>query len=393
MSEEEENVDREINSESKEIEINDKNTKIAMDDGILASGRAAALELLKEMKAADEPEYIEVEAPTYGEKNANGGSAMKPLPESNNEKLQSKSDAPDQLTSNNQSSDEFFNTPSRKSHCMTISLVPPPSATRAWEQLTAVRKECKDPGFYRWPPHANILYPFLEPVYNEGDSDDGKKESKDVQLSRFRNEMAMHLKKAAQQCKPFDLTIDSFGTFGGKQRGVLWAYPKSKYTQESSDDQDADQEPLIRLHGLLEQHFPMCKDQRKGGAFHPHMTVSHYENNDNALAAKKGVESGWKLVSFHVPEIYLLQRKGDDGQFKIAATIPLGNTASGEEVLLHDPPIAFPAMPDVEEEWVLEERMAMKKRRKNGFKRRRRRRGGGSNDGHSSEESQKERNS
>ncbi|KAL7533807.1 hypothetical protein ACHAWF_004627 [Thalassiosira exigua] len=254
---------------------------------------------------------------------------------------------------------DYFTVPSRKSHCMTICLVPPPSQTKAWEQLTEVRKECRDPGFFRWPPHSNILYPFLEPLFDK-DCD----ESKDVQRANFRNEMALHLGKVARQCEPFEVTIDSFGTFGGKNRGVLWAYPKSRHAEVEEGSQ-----PLITLHSLLEKQFPMCKDQRKCGAFHPHITVSHYANNNDALAAKKEVESMWQPISFHVPEIYLLERIGDDGQFKVAATIKLG---SDSKVELHNPPMAFPAMPEVEEQWVYDERMEMKNRRKKGNKWRRR---------------------
>ncbi|KAL3792716.1 hypothetical protein ACHAW5_005821 [Stephanodiscus triporus] len=255
------------------------------------------------------------------------------------------------------SQDVHFNIPSRKSHCMAICLVPPPSATKVWEKITAVRRECKDPGFFRWPPHANILYPFLEPVYNRDDD-----ESKYDQQVKFKNEIAIHLSKAAMKCEPFNVTINSFGTFGGRQRGVLWAYPMSKYIQPRVDDE----EPLFNLHRLLEQQFPICNEQRKTGAFHPHMTISHYTTNANALAAKVKIETGWESLSFRAHEFYLLERKGDDGQFKIAATITLGVDS---EVEFHDPPIPFPAMPEVEEEWVNNERMAMKSRRKNGNKR------------------------
>jgi len=374
MSEEEED-DPSIDSQSKGVE----ESKFTKSNEALESGRAAALAFLKDMNM-DDPESNEVGDQQIKGDDKKESTIMQPLASSDDD-LQSKSEtSTQQQPPSNQSTTDYFNITSRKSHCMTICLVPPPSATNAWEQLTAVRRECKDPGFYRWPPHANIMYPFLEPVLNK---DDGK-EGKDVQRSRFRNEIAVHLAKAAEQCKPFDVTIDSFGTFGGKQRGVLWAYPKSKYTQ-ACDEEDKE-EPLIRLHNLLEDQFPMCKDQRKGGAFNPHMTVSHYENNDNALAAKKEVESRWKPVSFHVPEIYLLERMGDDGQFKIAATIPLG---VGSEVELHDPPIAFPAMPEVEEEWVYGERKAMQKRRKEGFKRGKRRGGRSKERGASQESSQK----
>lgn len=302
--------------------------ELELNDAVMESGRAAARELLKEIGTRNE-----------------GKTAPPPKSLDDNES-QSKPGG-------------RYNFPSRQSHCITICLVPPPSATKVWDQLTAVRRECRDPGFYRWPPHANIVYPFLEPIYDES-------ESKDDQRINFRNEIAMHLSKAAMQCEPFDVTLNSFGTFGGNQRGVLWAYPMSKYTQPRDNDDD---EPLINLHGLLEQQFPICNEQRKSGAFHPHITLSHYATNADALAAKDKIESGWEPVSFRAHEIYLLERKGDDGQFKISATISLG---ADSEVNFHDPPIPFPAMPAVEEEWVHDERMAMKDRRKKGGKRRRR---------------------
>lgn len=113
----------------------------------------------------------------------------------------------------------------------------------------------------------------------------------------------------------------------------------------------------------------MCKDQKKQGSFTPHMTISHYANITDALASKAEVQSNWEPVSFRVYEVYLLERKGDDGQFLVRGTIPLG---PGSVVKLHDQPTPFPDMPFEEEEWVLSERLQMKDRRKKSFKRNRR---------------------
>mmetsp|Transcript_5219 Transcript_5219/g.13054 ORF Transcript_5219/g.13054 Transcript_5219/m.13054 type:complete len:455 (-) Transcript_5219:498-1862(-) len=347
-----------LDSESKGGE--DAN-KFAISDAILESGRAAAREFLSDMNANESETY------GVGDKSTEivtiENEATQPLESYSNGDLDTKSEESIQSPPDDQYSEDYFNMPSRKSHCMTICFVPPCAATKAWEKLMAARKECKDPGFFRWPPHANILYPFLEPVYNNDGED-----SKGDQRAKFRNEIAVHLSRAAKECQPFNVTIDSFGTFGGKHRGVLWAYPQSNYGQDGVSEK-YDEEPLVALQSMLEQQFPMCKDQRKNGVFHPHMTISHYSNNDDALTAKIEVESKWEPVSFHVPEIYLLERKGDDGQFKIAATIPLG---AGSVVELHDPPLPFLAMPSVEEKWVCDERMAMKDRRKMGNVRRKR---------------------
>ena len=101
------------------------------------------------------------------------------------------------------------------------------------------------------------------------------------------------------------------------------------------------------------------------------MTISHYENSDDALDAKAEMEKSWTSVSFSVPEIYLLRREGDGGQFKVLATIPLGRSSG---VKFNEAALPFADMPPTEEEWVREERMAMKKRR-NGNRRRGNRRG------------------
>ena len=258
---------------------------------------------------------------------------------------------------------DYFGLRTKKSHCTTICLVPPPSSKVAWSRLTSARRACRDPGFYRWPPHANLLYPFVEPIFDaDGDSDNVRIEET---RSKFMSEVALHLSKAAEKCMPFDVTLDSFGTFGGKNRGVLWADPKS---HSLTPDSNVEQDPLIHLQNELENQFPMCKDQKKQGSFTPHMTISHYANITDALASKAEVQSNWEPVSFRVYEVYLLERKGDDGQFLVRGTIPLG---PGSVVKLHDHPTPFPDMPFEEEEWVLSERLQMKDRRKKSFKRNR----------------------
>ncbi len=166
----------------------------------LESGRQAALNFLKSLNDDDDDEGVQM--PT------NGSNIL----------------LDDEIIEQSSNNFQQFTYPARKSHCLTICLVPPPSATNAWDRLTDARRECKDPGFFRWPPHANLLYPFLEPIIDKESS-----KSKEEQLSDFRTQLSISLKSVASHCRPFDVVIDEFGTFGGKSRGVLWAHPKSKY--------------------------------------------------------------------------------------------------------------------------------------------------------------------
>ncbi|KAL3803155.1 hypothetical protein HJC23_003430 [Cyclotella cryptica] len=319
----------------------------------LESGRAAARALLEQMNTDNE----------LDEGTVNTSISMSRNEDSTVKKTSDDRDEPSRR--------DHFDFPSNKSHCMTICMVPPSTAYSAWSQLTSARKACRDPGFYRWPPHVNLLYPFLEPLFHiDGTLERASAEEKKQEVRvQFMNEVTKHLSNAAKQCRPFHVNLDSFGCFGGKSRGVLWADPKSTYSSMESSAEKVD--PLIHLQNMLEKEFPMCNDQRKQGSFTPHMTISHYANISDAIEAKDELQSSWEPVSFHVSEVYLLQRTGDDGQFKVAATIPLGPSSI---VKIHDPPISFPGMPIVEEEWVRLERMLMKNRRKKSFKGKRRKR-------------------
>jgi poly(A) polymerase len=46
-----------------------------------------------------------------------------------------------------------------KTHSSTVALVPPEDS---WAPIQRARYELQDKGLYRWPPHCNLLYPFVE---------------------------------------------------------------------------------------------------------------------------------------------------------------------------------------------------------------------------------------
>ena len=131
-------------------------------------------------------------------------------------------------------------------------------------------------------------------------------------------------------------------------------------------NENEQEEPLVQLQKYLGEIIPKICDVRQNKitrSFTPHMTLSHYPSLDEAISAKKIVEQWWdKKLSFMVDKIYALRRVGDCGQFEIIATIPLGKKGA-HLITTHDPPLKFPGMPLVEEDWVHEERMKLKQRR------------------------------
>jgi len=231
------------------------------------------------------------------------------------------------------------------------------------------------------------------------DTDDIDEDGEDIE------EIVRKLRTATISCPPFVVTLDRFGTFGGTHRGVLWLSPESSSSSSSTITKAPDDEnetiveeapPLITLQKKLEGAFPTCNDQSSKGSsknFTPHMTMSHFETLSDAETARERLaasnnddDATPSSTTFLLDRIYLLRRVGDDGQFERVAEIFLGEGESdgdsdggeeGVEVIsdgyrMFRPPSPFPGMPTTEEDWVHEERMAMKARRNGRW-----RRGGG----------------
>jgi 2'-5' RNA ligase len=315
-------------------------------------------------------------------------------------------------------------------HHWTVCVVPPPSSTSSskevWEAITEARTRLKDPGLYRWPPHVNLLYPFVdcyrrnEGVTKGGSANNGTEEEEEVDgapkkggdssldspssnsCALVRRDVLDKVRCACAKIEPFTVQLRRLGTFGSSKRGVLWLDPRCVDVDDNDRDTIPDalgddcgvtdaesSSPLVRLQRLLEEEFPYCTTQRTAGngSYRPHMTLSHFSNLEDALQAQAQTEAWWSQLSslqtdFVVDRIYILTRKGDDGQFERVAEVRLGSgevTKGPETIKCFAPDEArFPDMPKVEYDWVREERMALKKRR-NGGGRWRRRRGRRSN--------------
>ena len=226
--------------------------------------------------------------------------------------------------------------------------------------LQAAREQMNDTGIYRWPPHINMVYPFLPP-------------------SAFGEAVAV-LTPAVAALEPFNVTLDSLGTFGGRHRGVLYAHPSDPAQLES----------LRALQAALQAQLPFLDDQQRRGVYTPHLTLAHFPSRDAAEAARDEQLLEWEPVTFGVAAnaVHLLCRDGGGGQFRRAATLPLrGSRETRARHRWHllvriarrlafrartapplpavwDPPRRFESMPEVEATWIREAREAKRKDRR-----------------------------
>lgn len=200
-----------------------------------------------------------------------------------------------------------------------LAIVPPNQDVTCWRRLQEIRHRLQDKGYYRWPPHINLFYPFLDP----GD------------FPTILPQIAEEMKKLT----PFHVHLDGFGTFGGRDRGVCFLEPQPE-----------------RDISAIYQSIQHVLHDTSTKPFHPHLTVRHCENGNEAKEIAQREGESWESLTFYVDSVYVLQRDGPDGQYYVAARIPLG----GNE--LEYGPMTFDNMPTEQEDWVREKRGGRKNR-------------------------------
>lgn len=265
----------------------------------------------------------------------------------------------------------------RRVHHTALAIVPPSDDTECWTQLTELRCRCRDKGFYRWPPHINLVYPFID----------------SSEFPLFAERLTHSLAKTAS----FEVSLSRMDTFGGKNSGVCWLDPCTDKANIGAKNVST-YETLSQLHtnvtNVLENESLDCgsvSKQQPARPFRPHLTFNHSPNLAAATAIVKAEQENWTGLSFCVKELYLLERRQPDDQFRVVAIVPLGSenctsttiaqpedsaekqyqneesetrseTRDDSEVgdvsldppsaIFFSPAVKLPQMPDSEEDWV-----------------------------------------
>lgn len=218
-------------------------------------------------------------------------------------------------------------------HETSVALIPPDSA---WPPIQNARMLVQDRGLWRWPPHVNLLYPFVALTEfevtslskEEGGSLLGLVKSlshphlsicSSSSSSACAQSAAAELAKAAASVEPFDVLLRDFHVFVHKKSATLWLHPEPSRS-----------EALQKLQAALQDAMPLCDAQRSShGTFTPHVTVGHFESEEAALSARNQIiASGWQGVEFPVSEVVLMARsEGGGGQFEPRWRVRLGRSA------------------------------------------------------------------
>lgn len=208
-----------------------------------------------------------------------------------------------------------------RSYHTALALVPPNDDVECWKRLQEIRYRLQDKGYYRWPPHINLFYPFIDTC--------------DFQtiLPQIAHEL--------REISPFQVHLDGFGTFGGRDRGVCFLAPQPE-------------REVCAIHSVIKPVLQATSSKR----FHPHMTVTHCESGNEAQEIASKESEAWEPLSFLVDAVYVLQREGLDGQYFVAARLPLGQSVVEEQAM------TFDHMPTEQEDWIKDKRGSRRDRKK-----------------------------
>ncbi|KXS11968.1 hypothetical protein M427DRAFT_137544 [Gonapodya prolifera JEL478] len=193
---------------------------------------------------------------------------------------------------------------------VTTALVAiPPS--HSWAPIQAIRMG-RDKSYRRWPPHVNILYPF-------------------VPRSEFAS-AATTARDALAQFQPFTVTLNTISSFQHARTATLFL---------DSAPSDLSSTPLKQINSLLLPHFPHCSDlsSRSDFGFRPHLSLGQVTLPGTQRKARETVERAeeefsqlWESghakgsLEWLVDRVYLIARHESDKAvpFEIVEEILLG---------------------------------------------------------------------
>ncbi|KAH6644687.1 2'-5' RNA ligase superfamily-domain-containing protein [Boeremia exigua] len=201
-----------------------------------------------------------------------------------------------------------FKLPAHLTYKAAIALLPPPSITPPIEAVRAVH----DKNFKRWPPHINLIYPFLTSPL----------EISNGNAPRLNQTIQSRLERATSNIKAFQVSLnaDPPGMFThSKTSKTVWLGPTPD-------------ENVKQLQAALQAEFAECDSDHR--AFTPHLSVGQARTDQEAEQLSKEISEG--ISSFCQPQdgaatslrwlvdkVYVIERTGFHGRFKVVGSVDL----------------------------------------------------------------------
>lgn len=152
----------------------------------------------------------------------------------------------------------------------------------------------------RWPPHVNVLYPFVPAEHFEV--------------------AAASLAKALRVVPAFSVTLGHVDSFQHSKNSTAWLSPTA-----------TDETQWAALHMACQSTFPQCAADR---AFVPHLTIGQFKSEKPLATFEAQMARRWEPLTSEVAELCLIARVGNE-PFRVHWRIPLGGAVRSVAITAH----------------------------------------------------------
>lgn len=200
------------------------------------------------------------------------------------------------------------------SHKSALVLLPPAAITAP---IQAVRR-IHDKHFARWPPHINLVYPFLaspsdvQPATN-GDSPNAR---------HLKSDLRSRIQRAVKDIQPFQMTLST-------EDPQLFVHSKKSKTMWLAPSSDT----VKQLQAALQMEFAECDADRR--PFVPHLSLGQVRTDADEERMRTDVDEATmdyfsklaiERLNWSVDTVYVIEREGYKTPFKIIGAINLGES-------------------------------------------------------------------
>ncbi|CAI6336330.1 unnamed protein product [Periconia digitata] len=196
------------------------------------------------------------------------------------------------------------------SHKSALVLLPSSAITSPIELVRRVH----DRHFRRWPPHINLIYPFLAFPSEKQETDDAQ----NAASPQLKQHIRQRIEKALANTSPFrtSLSADPPGIFSHSKRSkTVWLRPAS--------------ENFSALHAALQAEFQECDaDQRP---FVPHLSIGQANSDPGAQRLSETIKAhaleftnDQPTLQWDVDQVFVIERRGFHDRFRVVGAVNIG---------------------------------------------------------------------
>jgi len=241
--------------------------------------------------------------------------------------------------------------PSHLSYKSSLVLIP---TTAIQEPIQSIRRK-HDIQFHRWPPHINLIYPFLSSPSSNALGTDDETALQTSNLAEFP--VLSRIRKATRDIPPFTLRLSANppGTFlHSKHSATVWLRPVDKNnvtttptpSNRDTDTPDHKANPagasaaLLLLQTALQTEFSECNADTR--PFNPHLSIGQASGAKAAESlaeevrstvedflareskgSKDAIRPGDADLIWHVDRVFVIERTGYHDPFRIVGDVGL----------------------------------------------------------------------